>query len=127
MSFYVPPSWGSVPLGTAVKIMHTPGANAAMISAFFGAGGLQSLDGGARGRTFMIEGLATAAFPSGCDAFAAQLEGLADGRGRTLVDTVGNQWQQVVYRREFAWSGTYMPLISGGFCRPFRMVLHGLI
>ena len=103
--------------------------------AFFGVPGMLSVFGGSRGRTFQISGvlydidLGTLnadenVFTPGVDS------SVADGIARTLFDTRGRSWSNVVYLGQFqpdpmgprpaVWAG------SGGWALPYRAVFHGL-
>ena len=122
------PTYNGLPVfGVACSIDMVPNANAAQVAAFFGVQGVQSMDGGGRGRVFEVRGLMYGSTPLDVQLMQQQLEQFADGTARILVDTTGGVWPNVVYRREFqwelkyAWSGTL-----NAWCRPYRTVLHGL-
>lgn len=127
MSF-TPSLGGSAIFGLAVNVNHIPNANAAQVAQFFGVEGVQSMDGGKRGRVFEVQGCMVGLNAAGVQAAAAILESLADGVARTFIDTTGTAWGNVVYRNEFAWQGPYFLLCdgTGRRGRAYRAVLHGL-
>lgn len=116
---------GQLVFGAAVKIQHVPNANAGQINTFFGVKGTQAIDGGGRGRTFMIEGVFLGVDPSALRVAEKNLLDLADGKPRVLVDTFGASWSHVVYR------GDYQPgrlhFHAAGVALPYRAVFHGLL
>lgn len=118
---------GAAAFGAAVRMVHVPNANASMIAAFFGVQGVQSLDGGTRGRVFMVEGLMTGSNPPGVVANELALQSFANGGVYLLVDTTGIAWANVQFRNEFQPGDKFMwsPTLFA-WCRPYRAVLHGL-
>ena len=122
------PYYGGFPVfGLAVSIHHVPNANAAQVAQFFGVAGVQAMDGGGRGRVFEVQGLLTGASPAGCVSSELFLLSFADGVARTLTDTTGISWPNVVFRGEYQRTGKFMTNCSGGgWLLPFRCVLHGL-
>ncbi len=117
---------GDLVFGSAVKVIHTPKPSAQQIVEFFGADGLSGLYAGARGRTFLIEGVFTAPDPPSCGAAEAALLSYADGQPHTLVDNLGRSWDNVIF------SGEYKPFEKGprptigGWCLPYKCVMWAL-
>jgi hypothetical protein len=113
--------------GVAVKIAHTPRANAHQMAEFFGVNGVLSSFGGARGRMFMVEGLFAGETAAACVAAEAAMRALADGAAHTLVDTFDRVWAPVIFRGEIqnAERGP-MPGSDGNWYWPYKLVLEGL-
>jgi hypothetical protein len=120
-----PATYGGFGLA-AFKVSHVPQATAQQVSAFFGVSGTQSIFGGARGRTFMVEGVIQAANVAAVRALEASLLTYADGIPRDLVDTAGATWSNVVFRGEFQRQGD-MGYVIGGYGQPYRAVFYGLL
>jgi hypothetical protein len=113
--------------GDAVNIVHNPHLNAQQLNEFFGVNGVQTLFGGARGRTFLISGVLTAADLPTLNAVEATLLSYADGLPHTLVDNRGRVWLNVIFR------GEYQPfeqgprlLAGGGYALPYKLTMMGL-
>lgn len=123
------PTYGGVALfGKSVSVKHNPNANAAQIAAFFGVNNVQTLDGGSRGRVFEITGCLYGATPAAC-VFAEQfLLSFGDGIGRTLIDTTGLPWSDVVFKREFTRQGQFMKdcTFPFGWILPYSCLFYGL-
>jgi hypothetical protein len=91
----MPSFGGTFIFGTAVSMVTSDNPRETQLNAFFGLSGLESLDGGLRGRVTQATGLlyGTSA------ALLANAEGLFrsfnDGIARTLVDTLGVAWPNV--------------------------------
>lgn len=126
---YQPPTLGGLQLfGLACRVTNQKNPNAAQITSYFGANGVQSMDGGTRGRTFSVEGQLNASSPAGCLALMAALEQYADGQAREFTDTAGASWPNVVYRNDAQQTGPILTVVGapGGFLLPYRLSLHGL-
>jgi hypothetical protein len=119
---------GNLVFGVANHIVHTPRGNAQQVNAFFGVNGNQTIFGGARGRTFMIDGVFLAANPTLIATAEAFLLSYADGRPHTLVDTYGRIWQNIIFRGEYQPNAAGpKPLADGtGWSLAFKCVLEGL-
>jgi hypothetical protein len=130
------PTYGGIPIfGLAVHIEQVPAQSAQQLEAFFGVPGLMSVFGGSRGRTFQVSGVlydeSLVLLNADENIFTPGVSGsMADGIARTLFDTRGRSWANVVYLGQFqpdpmgprpaVWSG------SGGWALPYRAVFHGL-
>lgn len=127
MSLYNPTYGGSAVFGTAVSIRHQPNATAQQINSFFGIQGTQAVFGGLRGRTFLVEGLFVASTAPGLRALQAALLAFADGVPRTLYDTLGYSWSNVIYKGEFQEGRiAFNPNGLAGYCQPYKTVFIGL-
>jgi hypothetical protein len=89
-------SFGGVNIfGTAVSIVTADNPREKQINAYFGLSGLESLDGGLRGRVTHITGLLYGNSALLLAAVEAQFRSFNDGIARTLVDTLGTSWPNV--------------------------------
>jgi hypothetical protein len=135
MSLFTPTFGGQPIFGIAVHIEQVPAPAAQQSEAFFGVPGLLSVFGGTRGRTFQVTGVLydvdLGTLNADEDVFTPGVSGsVADGIARTLFDTRGRSWSNVVYLGQFqpdamgprpaVWAG------SGGWALPYRAVFHGL-
>jgi hypothetical protein len=89
-------SFGGVNIfGTAVRMNTADNPRANQVNAYFGLGGLETLDGGFRGRltyaTGLLFGVSAAALASAETTFRS----FNDGVARPLVDQLGNTWPNV--------------------------------
>jgi hypothetical protein len=85
--------------GTAVSMTTADNPRANQLNAFFGLSGLESLDGGMRGRVTHVTGLLYAASPASLAVAESNFRSYNDGIARPLVDTLGTTWSSV--RLEF--------------------------
>jgi hypothetical protein len=97
------PTYGEIAIfGICNSVKMVPNANAMQVASFFGTQGIQTLMGGTRGRVFEITGMLTGVTPGLIVAGSeALLLSYADGVARTLVDTTGVSWPNVVFRNEY--------------------------
>lgn len=125
---YQPPTYGGLLLfGINCRVTQQKTPNAVQVTTYFGANGVQSLDGGTRGRTFMVDGQFISSTPAGCMASLAAMEQYADGQARDFTDTTGADWPNVVYRNDAQQTGPILTVVGGGgFLMPYRLTLHGL-
>lgn len=65
------------------------------INAYFGLSGLESLDGGLRGRVTRVTGLLYGLSPTLLASAEAAFRSFNDGKARVLVDTLGVSWASV--------------------------------
>ena len=118
---------GSPVFGLATNVVHTPHPNAQQMNEFFGVNGVQTLFGGARGRTFLVSGVLVADDIATINVYEALLLSSADGLPHTLIDNRGRVWENVIFR------GEYQPfeqgprlLANGGYCLPYKLTMMGL-
>lgn len=81
--------------GTSVTMTTCDNPRAKQLNAYFGLSGLESLDGGSRGRTTNVSGLLYGESPAALAAVESQFRALNDGTSHTLVDTLGTVWPNV--------------------------------
>lgn len=112
--------------GSAVRFQHVARPRAQQVVAFFGVSGTQVLDGGGRGRAFLIRGVLTAPTLQGLNAIEARFLDYADGIARVLVDNRGRAWPNVVFRGEFVPDPRGVVPAGSGWALPYRAVFHGL-
>ena len=117
---------GSFVFGSAVSIVHIPNSNAQQLNHFFGVSGSVTLYGGGRGRVFLVSGVLTADDLADLNAAEALLVSYADGIARTLVDTRGRAWANVIFRGEFRTAAGGPKATDTGCCLPYKAVFHGL-
>ena len=94
-----------------------------------------SVFGGSRGRSFQVSGVLydvdIPTLNADEDVFTPGVDGsVADGVARTLADTRGRSWANVIYLGQFTpdpmgprpavWAG------ASGWAMPYRAVFHGL-
>ena len=91
MAFY-----GGVNLfGTAVTMSTADHPRERQINSFFGLSGLETLDGGSRGRVTEVAGLLFGPSPGALGAAESTFRSYADGQTRALVDSLGTSWSNV--------------------------------
>lgn len=122
---------GNAIFGAAVRCNHGPQPADQQTNAYFGVSGQQSVYGGARGRQFHIEGVLTGESLGDLAAAEQLLLSYNDGIGRTLTDTWGTNWTNVVFRGQYTRHGM-VGFIFGGdgsvlFGQAYRAVFIGLI
>ena len=86
---------GSNIFGTAVSMVTSDNPRAKQVNAFFGLSGLETLDGGLRGRVTHVSGLLYGGTPTLLAAAEGIFRSNNDGVCRTLVDTLGAIWPSV--------------------------------
>src|SRR5438874_13795032 len=90
------PSYGGANIfGTAVSMVTSDNPREKQLNAFFGLSGLESLDGGARGRVTDVSGLLYGSLPASLSAAESLFRSFNDGVARPLVDTLGMTWRNV--------------------------------
>ena len=121
------PSFGGAFIfGTACHVVHVPHPVALQKDGFFGVTGMTSLFGGGRGRTFEIAGVLVGSDLSGVIAAEGSLLSYADGIARTLVDTQGRSWSNVIFEGEYQASPEGPKSTDFGWCLPYHCILRGL-
>jgi hypothetical protein len=123
----VVPTYDGVPIfGVAVRVQDRPHAAAVQINAYFGIDGLTSLYGGSRGRELHISGCLIAEDLEGLVAAEQLLLSYADGLARTLIDPVGREFNNVIFKGEYEPFAEGPKFTDGGVILPYRAVFHGL-
>ena len=90
------PSFGGGNIfGTAVTMSTADNPREKQVNAFFGVSGLETLDGGLRGRATHVSGLLFGNSPAALSASEAVFRSFNDGIARTLVDNFGAPWSNV--------------------------------
>jgi hypothetical protein len=133
MAYLTPLYDGNPIFGLAVRMQMVPNPTQLQFDSFFGVNGVVSLYGGSRGRTIMISGCLFAPFDNfdsititDLNALEGVIHTYADGIARTLVDTRGNSWHNVVFRDEFQPDPMGARPSDSGWILPYRMTMHGL-
>lgn len=121
------PSFGGAFIfGTACHVVHVPHPVALQKDGFFGVTGMTSLFGGGRGRTFEIAGVLVGSDLPGVIAAEGSLLSYADGIARTLIDTQGRSWPNVIFEGEYQASPEGPKSTDFGWCLPYHCILRGL-
>jgi hypothetical protein len=89
-------SYGSVNIfGTAVTMSTADHPREKQVNSFFGLSGLETLDGGLRGRVTEVKGLLFGPMPTALASAESIFRSYNDGVTRNLVDTLGTTWANV--------------------------------
>jgi hypothetical protein len=89
-------SFGGVNIfGTAVSMSTADNPRANQLNAFFGLSGLESLDGGSRGRVTDVTGLLYGNSPAMLSSAETLFRSFNDRVARPLIDTLGATWPNV--------------------------------
>jgi hypothetical protein len=89
-------SYGGVNIfGTAVTMSTADHPREKQVNSFFGLSGLETLDGGLRGRITEVKGLLFGPMPTALAAAESTFRSYNDGVTRNLVDTLGITWANV--------------------------------
>lgn len=86
---------GTSIFGTAVSMVTADNPREKQLNAYFGLSGLESLDGGLRGRFTQVTGLLYGTSPAGLANSESLFRSFNDGVARVLVDTLGMSWTSV--------------------------------
>ena len=90
------PSFGGAPIfGTAVSMVTADNPREKQLNAYFGLSGLESLDGGLRGRFTQAKGLLYGNSRGSLALAESNFRSFNDGVTRPLVDTLGVTWASV--------------------------------
>lgn len=111
-------------LGQAARVTMVTNPSEKQINTFFGYSGVQSLWGGRRGRVFEVQAVFVGANRAAVDALRNALLAYDDGVARTLTDTGGTVWSNVVYSGAFQPMGPYMAS-GGNLILPYRAIFEG--
>src|SRR5579871_5423883 len=91
------PSYGGVNIfGTAVTMSTVDQPREKQINSFFGLSGLETLDGGSRGRFTEVGGLLYGSSPASLASAESAFRSYDDGVPRVLIDNLGVGWGNVV-------------------------------
>jgi hypothetical protein len=114
------PSFGGVNIfGTAVSMSTTDNPRQKQVNSFFGVGGLETLDGGSRGRFTDVSGLLYGTSALALAGAEATFRSFNDGIARILVDNFGTSWANVRLE-SFQPLGRVMQSPYGSYVRPYR-------
>ncbi len=86
---------GASIFGTAVSMTTADNPREKQLNAYFGLSGLESLDGGLRGRVTHVAGLLYGNSPAALASSEALFRSYNDGGTRPLIDTLGQVWATV--------------------------------
>ena len=90
------PSYGGVNLfGTAVTMSTVDHPREKQVNSYFGLSGLETLDGGARGRVTEVSGVLFGQTPASLASSESTFRSYSDGVTRDLIDTLGSDWSNV--------------------------------
>ena len=81
--------------GTAVSMVTADNPREKQLNAYFGLSGLESLDGGLRGRITQASGLLFGVSPVSLAVSESLFRSFNDGAARVLIDTLGVSWTSV--------------------------------
>ena len=86
---------GTSIFGTAVSMVTADNPREKQLNAYFGLSGLESLDGGLRGRMTQASGLLYGGSPVSLATSESLFRSFNDGVARVLIDTLGVSWTSV--------------------------------
>jgi hypothetical protein len=113
-------SFGGVAIfGTSVTMTTLDNPRAKQVNSFFGISGLETLDGGARGRFTDASGVLSGSSSMMLAAAEAMFRSFNDGVARPLVDTLGTAWANVRLE-SFQPFGRVKQSPYGYYFRPYR-------
>ncbi|WP_422932028.1 hypothetical protein [Singulisphaera sp. PoT] len=124
MGFFPPSYGGDSMFGYAVKMKMVVNPTAEQLNQFFGISGSQSLYGGTRGRTFLVDGLFAAEDLDTLNAYEGNFLSYLDGIARTMVDTRGRAWANVLLRQ--LEPGEKILHDQRGLYLPYKAMFNGL-
>lgn len=110
---------GAEIFGLAVQWSTTNNPRELQLNSFFGVDGLESLDGGSRGRTTLVAGVLRAPDSASLASIENNFRSLQDGAARTLVDGSGTTWEEVILEN-FQPQGRVRRAADGVAFRPYR-------
>ena len=113
-------SFGNVNLfGIAVTMSTADHPREKQINSYFGLSGLETLDGGSRGRVTSVGGVLAGASPLALAQAEATFRTYSDGLTRNLVDSLGTTWSNVRLE-SFQPQGRVRQSPQGIFFRSYR-------
>jgi hypothetical protein len=114
------PSYGGVNIfGTAVTMSTVDHPRAKQVNTYFGLSGIETLDGGSRGRFTEVSGLLYGPGAATLAAAESTFRSFDDGVARTLVDNLGTAWGNVVLQ-SFRPMGRVRQSPQGVYFRAYR-------
>lgn len=91
------PSYGGVNIfGASVTMSTVDSPREKQINSFFGLSGIETLDGGSRGRVTEVGGILYGPGPAALAGAETTFRSFDDGVSRVLVDSLGTAWGNVV-------------------------------
>ena len=124
---YQTPSYGGEPIfGLVTSMQATMNPTAQQLDAFFGVSGNLALFGGTRGRVFLIAGAFEESDIPTLNEDEAAIRSFANGIARTLVDTRGQTWSNVIFEGQYTPDPMGPRPTGGGWCCSYHMVMRGL-
>jgi len=107
-----------------MQVLMNPTAQ--QLDQFFGVSGNLALFGGTRGRVFAIAGVFQELDIPTLNADEAGIRSYADGVARTLVDTRGRIWSNVIFTGDYVPDPMGPRPTDGGWAVAYRMTMRGL-
>ena len=113
-------SYGGVNLfGTSVSFSTLDRPRQIQANSYFGVDGVESLDGGSRGRSTVVSGVLFAPSPAGLASTESAFRNYSDGMSRDLIDGFGSLWPNVLLE-SFQPQGRARRTPDGIYFRPYR-------
>lgn len=114
------PSFGGVNIfGTAVSMSTADHPREKQINSFFGVSGLETLDGGMRGRSTSVSGVLTGNSAAALAGAEMLFRSFNDGIARILIDQFGATWASVRLE-SFQPVGRVKQSNYGSYLRPYH-------
>lgn len=114
------PSYGGVNIfGTAVTMSTVDHPRSTQVNSFFGLSGLETLDGGSRGRVTEAGGVLFGPSPVALASAESTFRSFDDGLTRLLIDSLGTAWSNVVLE-SFRPLGRVRQSPQGVYFRAYR-------
>lgn len=123
----MPSFGGSNIFGEDVRMRTSTQSPAIQRVTFFGLSGTIQIFGGARGRQTVATGTITGTDPATARSNFNNLSTYQDGIARTLVDTDGVSWSNVVLDAVQQNADSYADIANLVYCIPYQMVFSHLI
>jgi hypothetical protein len=121
------PSFGGTNIfGTAVSMNTEDHPREKQVNSFFGVSGLETLDGGSRGRYTHASGLLFGSSAVALATAEALFRSYNDGIARILVDTFGTSWSNVRLE-SFLPQGRVKQSPYGYYFRPYHARFFHLV
>jgi|SRR6516162_9682962 hypothetical protein len=124
---FATPSYGGSPIfGLVTSFAHIPTNVAKQAASFAGVPGMLNLFCGSRGRTFQIRGVFTGPDIPTVNSMEANLLSFADGIARTLTDTRGRSFDNVIFENEYQPDAMGPRPTDTGWCLAYSVTFRGL-